>query len=257
MDILHNIYKKIPLCVKVLWRKSPIKYANWGKRYYFLLNKNIEEGSIFYDEGILAQYKNKEKYFSQFGQDVFLDKIIFDGKKDGFFIDIGANHPSVLSNTLFFEQLGWKGIAFEPQEKLCGLWKERKTVCYNMALGDTECEIEFAEYEGDSGNHTLAGVASRLGKFASKKYMVKQRRLGNVLKELKIEKVDFVSMDVEGYEMNVLRGIDFEAVSISCFVIENNKDEKETIDLEIREFMKQKGYRFAGRLVIDDIFVKD
>ncbi len=255
--LLQNIYRKMPLCIKNLWRKSSMKYAKWGKQYYFLLGKNIAgEDSIFYDEGILAQYKNKEKYFSQFGQDVFLDKIIFDGKKDGFFIDIGANHPSVLSNTLFFERLGWKGIAFEPQEKLCSLWKERKTVCYNIALGDTEGEIEFAEYEGDSEKHTLSGVASRLGKFASKKYMVKQRRLGDVLQELKIKEVDFISIDVEGYEMNVLKGIDFEAVTISCFVIENNKNERGTIDLEIREFMQQKGYRFAGRLVIDDVFVK-
>jgi len=73
---------------------------------------------------------------------------------------------------------------------------------------------------------------------------------------MKGRKCTFLKIDVEGYEMNVLKGIDFEAVTISCFVIENNKNERGTIDLEIREFMQQKGYRFAGRLVIDDVFVK-
>ncbi|MDE7325720.1 MAG: FkbM family methyltransferase, partial [Lachnospiraceae bacterium] len=127
-----------------------------------------------------------------------MDKVIFDGRNRGFFIDIGANHPSKLSNTLYFECLGWDGIAFEPQSKLCALWKERKTKCYNLALGNKECELEFAEYEGDDEWNTLAGAASVLGKSASgKRYPVRQRRLGNILKEMGIKSVDFVSIDVE------------------------------------------------------------
>lgn len=203
---------------------------------------------------------NKKKYHSQFGQDAFLDKIIFDGKKDGFFIDIGANHPQKLSNTLYFERLGWEGIAFEPQPRLCKLWKARggKTQCFNYALGDKESKVEFAEYRGDDEYGSLAGVASTLGASASgEKYWVRQRRLGNVLRELNIKEVDFVSMDVEGYEMNVLRGIDFEDVDIKCFVIENNKHRGLTeIDMGMRKFMDKKGYAFIGRIGIDDVFIK-
>ncbi len=89
-----------------------------------------------------------------------------------------------------------------------------------------------------------------------KRYLVKQRRLDNILKELKIKEVDFVTIDVEGYEIYVLKGIDFKNVNVHCFLIENNKDKDMTINMEIREFMEKQGYVFVGRLTADDIYIK-
>lgn len=86
--------------------------------------------------------------------------------------------------------------------------------------------------------------------------MVKQRRLGDVLKEAGVKTVDFISLDVEGYEMNVLLGIDFTEVDILCFLIENNKGKDGMSNMQIRKFMDENGYDFIGRIVIDDVFVK-
>ncbi len=161
MSLLINIYRKSPNFIKNCWRK--IFKSSWEERKILSALKKVSPEGIRYNENFIKEYVDRKKYYSQFGQDIFLDKIVFQGKREGFFIDIGANHPKNLSNTLFFEELGWKGIAFEPQSRLCELWKERKTKCYNYALGDKECEIEFAEIEGDSDpDGTLAGVASVL-----------------------------------------------------------------------------------------------
>lgn len=257
---LYSIYTKMPESIRKFFRKSHLADC-WRARIQRKCHKNAVKKvnwnvPVFYDEGILCRYINREKYHSQFSQDFFLDRIVFNGKKSGFFIDIGANHPEQLSNTLYFEDLGWHGMAFEPQAGLCALWKDRKTECHNLALGDREGELEFAEYEGDDGFGVLAGAASVLGKAAGKKYMVKQRRLGDVLKEAGVKTVDFISLDVEGYEMNVLLGIDFTEVDILCFLIENNKGKDGMSNMQIRKFMDENGYDFIGRIVIDDVFVK-
>ena len=68
--------------------------------------------------------------------------------------------------------------------------------------------------------------------------------------------MDFISLDVEGYEMNVLLGIGFTEVDILCFLIENNKGKDGMSNMQIRKFMDENGYDFIGRIVIDDVFVK-
>lgn len=128
---LYSIYTKMPESIRKFFRKSHLADC-WRARIQRKCHKNAVKKvnwnvPVFYDEGILCRYINREKYHSQFGQDFFLDRIVFNGKKSGFFIDIGANHPEQLSNTLYFEDLGWHGMAFEPQAGLCALWKDRKT----------------------------------------------------------------------------------------------------------------------------------
>ena len=56
-------------------------------------------------------------YHSQDGQDLYLDKHVFKGLKNGIFVDIGANDGITINNTLFFEKvLGWNGLCIEPND---------------------------------------------------------------------------------------------------------------------------------------------
>lgn len=206
-----------------------------------------------YEEKVKDNSLGGMQYYSQMNQDMCLDNCIFGNRRGGVFLDVGGNDPVQMNNTYFFEKnRGWTGVAFEPMPTAREKWKEKRTTeCLPYALGNTEKQAEFCEYEAD----TLSGLASAVdyrGQIA-KRYIVQTRRLDTILRERNINYVDFISLDVEGSELDVLMGIDFNAVYIYCIVIENNKGRKK--EKEIRKFLTKSGFEIWGRLWIDDIWI--
>lgn len=195
-----------------------------------------------------------ETFFSQYKQDMFLRYFLFPNKNNGFFLDIGGNNPIMINNTYYFENIGWNGLAFEPVKRNSELWKENRTTkCLQIALGgEKEAEMEFVEYEDD----VMSGIKGKVDFEGEIKntYKVKVRPLKNVLKEYDIRQVDFMSLDVEGGEIEVLKGIDFDEVDIYSILIENNKGTEKA--KAIRKFLIKQGYYFYGRLWLDDLWVK-
>lgn len=199
-------------------------------------------------------------YYSQCGQDWFVD-YLFEQKEKGFYLDIGGNDPIMINNTYYFEKKGWNGIAFEPLAKYQSKWKDIRNVpCLPIALGKEEKRVSFVEMDQDA----LSGIKGindkkirfhwkKLGYKENREIVVQQRMLKNVLEEYGISEIDYVSLDVEGYELQVLEGIDFSKVEIKCFSIENEDGYKSIF--KIRKFMVEKGYRLIARLGQDDIFV--
>ena len=217
------------------------------------------EGFIILDDakeyGKTGKIFGGEQYYSQAYQDYFLDRSIFRGKEGGFFLDIGGNDPVRINNTYFFEKSrGWSGLAFEPLASQRGKWDSlRKIECLPFALGSVESEAEFCEYEDD----VMSGFSDEVrysGKVKAR-YKVPVRRLTGILEERGIKHVDFVSLDVEGAEIEVLKGIDFSRVDIECFTIENDKGLKK--GQRIRKFMTEAGYKIKARLWLDEVWIKD
>lgn len=193
-------------------------------------------------------------FSSQCGQDWFVETYIFPGKKDGIFVDVGANHPLEINNSLFFERQGWTGIAFEPQDELCGLWQKlRRVPCLPYVLGAERKSVVF----NLANEHTLSSVVSdhdTIGS-AARVRTVEQYRLDEVLLGNNISHVDVLFIDVEGYEREVLQGMDFSKIMVTCVILEN--DRNRFGDDSIREHMKASGYRHVARLAGDDVFLKE
>lgn len=210
------------------------------------IDEYAESDAFLYDRNVIKKLKTMS--FSQFGQDAFIYNLVFGGKK-GFFLDVGGNDPIQINNSYLFEKNGWKGMAFEPVKELAEKWKNvRETPCFNIAIGDEESEVEFTEMSA----HQLSGIGIKGGV----SYKIQQRKLSNILKEQEIKHVDVMFVDVEGYEMNVLKGIDFTNIDITCICIENNRDSDILPDMELRQYLVQRGYTLIARLTIDDIFIK-
>jgi len=214
-----------------------------------------------------SESKGKEHY-SQFGQDLFVLNIL-SGENSKTFVDVGGNHPINCSNTYLLELNGWTGIAIEPQEKLRRLWPSfRKTPCLNYVIGPEEKEIIFLE--SDMGADGLSGIEgfNKCDNNKYKKILVQQKKLNTVLTENYIRKVDYLSIDVEGYEMNVLKSINFSTVDIRLISIENDLGfkwlpfigeqlGKELGDNKLRKFLKDLGYKHIARIMSDDFFYKE
>lgn len=205
------------------------------------------------------------EYYSQHQQDKFLDEEVFKGKKNGVFVEIGAFNGEAFSNTCFFERFrDWTGLCIEPLPEYFEKMKEkRKCQLLNACIAETEGEQEF--WQLTDWCSMLSGLAStydeahvkrinsELKDYGGTKTVVKVQtyRLENVLTTYNLTDIDYVSIDTEGSEMQILRSIDFSKVNIKCFSIEDNYN-----DPAFDDFMKLHGYSRINRLGTDNIYLK-
>ena len=184
----------------------------------------------------------QSRSFAQFGEDILAWEY-FGRKTHGFFIEVGANHPTDLSQTWFLEQQGWGGLLVEPLPQCCRQLRQvrsRSIVC--------ETAVGAPEQVGEATLHIAAADAwSRLsepdrGTPVVADVRVPVRTLESLCQEHHVPRIDFLSVDVEGMELSVLRGFDLAERRPSLIVLEDHLD---TIELCL--FMWRAGYRLTKR----------
>lgn len=236
---------------KVVWES--IKISNDRKNFRKF---NADTPYIIFSAAQLAEIK-AQGYCGQIVQDYFLD-VLFD-KSDGMFLDIGANNPFKISNTLFFEKKGWKGYAFDPIKSLKELWKQRpNTTFINAAISENYEQKPFIEIVPKNGwGQGLSGFAEFVRKedlrdFDYNEYVVECAPLSHFIED--DIRFDFVSIDVEGAEGLILKGLGLERSAPLAIVIENNRQMGGSE--EYRRFLFDRGYRLVARInASDDLFV--
>jgi FkbM family methyltransferase len=202
------------------------------------------------------------QYFSQSGQDAFLDEKVFKGKRKGVFVEIGGYDGITGSNCLFFELIrGWSGLLIEPSPTFFARAQEfRRATCLQCAIAGREGEAEFLDVtEGFSqmGGLTatydakLRETVEANPRHQGDLITVKTRTLEKVLDQHFLKGIDYISLDVEGGEMAVLSAFPFEKYDITAWTIENN-DAK----MQIPQLMRDKGYNRIEALGVDDVYVK-
>lgn len=205
-------------------------------------------------------------YYSQVGQDKYLNEEIFHGKKNGVFIDIGAHNGISISNTYFFEKnLGWTGICIEPNPDVYKeLEKNRTAICLQACISNYNGKVEFLKVTGYAqmlsgikdtyDQRHLARVDREIALYGGSKEIIDidVYTLDSVIKKYGISKIDFLSLDTEGSELLVLQSIDFDTTQIDYIVIENNFN-----DNKIKKYLISKGYSLIKKLSHDDIYKKN
>lgn len=160
--------------------------------------------------------------------------------KHGFFIEVGGHDGVTQSNTkLFEESYKWRGILVEPSPKLYSvLCKNRpNSLCYQCALGSFDEDGTYVY--GDFDGSTMSSVnGERLNRSADQQVLV--RSLQSLLDELNITHIDFLSLDTEGYEWNILKGIDFEKTQFDYILIEIYNHQYDLIV----DYLSENGYKF-------------
>ena len=205
------------------------------------------------------------RYFSQAGQDRYLDERIFRSKRNGTFVEIGGYDGWMGSNCVFFEKvLGWTGLVVEASPQFVQrIGETRSAEVVHAAVSDRDGTAEFLEVT--SGLTQMGGLMAHypsqaLGRIRRDKrhaetvVTVPATRLDTLLRARGLEQSDYCSIDVEGAERAVLRSIDFDEFDIAALSIENNRSGPDPASYE--DVMAPAGYRQAAVLGMDEIWVK-
>jgi len=192
------------------------------------------------------------------------DNISFEDE-DLFYVDIGANDGITVSNTAYFEMdMGWKGICIEPHPTAFEKLEQSRpnSINLNICISDEDGVVDFLSIDGYS--EMLSGIQKhyhpnhidRINREISQKGGTKQtlkiisKTLKNVLNENNVEKVDYLSIDTEGSEYQILNSIDFDSVDIRVISTENSSKK------DIKGFLDSKGYNLATICCGDEIYYR-
>jgi FkbM family methyltransferase len=160
--------------------------------------------------------------YAQNREDVLLDRL-FPRGLPGFYIDVGANEPVTASVTKHFYDLGWHGINIEPAlgpfERLCAA--RPRDVNLNIAASDAEGELTFFDLpEGYSTFSETNALRHRAAGMPGTERMVPTQTLARICEHHVPGTVDFLSIDVEGHEREVLLGADWDRWRPRVVVVE-------------------------------------
>ena len=170
---------------------------------------------------------------------------------NGTFLELGALNGKSLSNTLFFEEnLGWSGVLIgaHPDNAARLMVNRKHTKNFAMAVceeGQESIEIVGSGAMGGMQTHMTEKHIQRIDR--NKTYVVPCAPLARILHQAGVEQIDFVSLDVEGAELAVLRTMDWD-IPVLVWLIEVGHGDDE----EIKELMTQHGYELSTWNIRDE-----
>ena len=205
-------------------------------------------------------------YYSQFNQDKIIDRLLR-GKRSGYFIDIGAHDGISFSNSYFFEKYrNYNGSCFEANTIVFRqLEKNRNATCINAAISEEDGKVTFIQCIGYG--EMLSGIKEfrdprhieRTKKTIEKhggrivESEVLSMNLNNFLQTHQIIHIDFLSIDIEGGEYEILKTINFDSFDIKIICVELNYPE---IENEIINLLNNVGYKLITKIDVDGLFIK-
>ena len=189
-------------------------------------------------------------FYSQIGQDKWVLERMFPGERNGFFLDVGSADGTQLSNSKALEERGWTGICVDPFPKNM----EGRTCRMIRAVVFSEPGRTMRFHTaGDTG-----GLADTLGALkgwagAAPTVELTTTTLQAILQEAKApDLIHFVSLDIEGAELEALKAFPFEKHRIGAMAVEHNFEEPKRSDIE--KLMKRQGYRRVHSWQQDDFY---
>jgi FkbM family methyltransferase len=200
-------------------------------------------------------FRDNPTYYAQFYEDYILG-YVFKDQKSGFYVDVGANDPDESSVTKYFYLAGWRGINIEPIPELVEKLNKSRPEDTNkgVAISDRPGQLTFYKGVKASGLSTLSpkiAAAHRAKGFEFTTIRIPVTTLNAVLDEHAKDRpeITFMNVDVEGFEKQVLSGIDFKRYHPRVIMAESTAPLTEVATHQVWEsILIGNGYIFA----IDD-----
>jgi FkbM family methyltransferase len=176
----------------------------------------------------------------------------FAGATSGFFVDVGANHPREGSQSWHLEQRGWDGILVEPLPDLAAqLRRTRRAAVFAVACSSPENAGRTLPYHVAGKLSSLDRHRMAAGARPERVIDVEVRTLDAVLVEAGAPSpIDILSIDVEGHEIEVLRGFDFARWRPRLILLEDH-----VANLDKYRFLRASGYRLVRHCELNGWYV--
>ncbi len=205
---------------------------------------------------------NSRVSYSQYGEDLIIDKLL-NLKDKGFYIDVGAFDPESLNNTKLFFDRGWKGINIDPNPDTIRKFNEKRPSDTNLNFGiaNKEGTLKAVLFE-NCKSYTLSEKLIKQHEQEQTKVInsinIPVKTLKSIFTEyVKDVKVDFISIDTEGLDLQVLEGNDWEKYRPKVICVETYNEQGENIDYRqrIHNFMEKIKYKLAYDTGLNSILI--
>ncbi len=202
----------------------------------------------------------KKVSYSQCGEDLILDFLIQEilKIKDVTYLDLGAHHPFFMSNTYFFYKKGFSGVLVEPDPVLCKTLRKRwKDEVVNAGVGVTnQKEADFYIMNKPELNSFSKDWVEQVKSYATLERVVKIPlvTINDLIKDYCKKCPTFVSLDVEGLDLDIVRTFDFKVWRPPVFCIETIVNGSEQKITEINNIMEKNNYMIYADTRINTIY---
>lgn len=224
----------------------------------------LELQKILYD---LSDYFTDHYVFSSYsqeGEDMVLLRA-FGNQRNGFFVDVGAHHPKRFSNTYIFYKYGWRGINIEPNPNSIAKFNKVRPEDINIQLGVSSnpgilTYYIFNDPALNTFDKTTAESRVLEGEYhIIRKESVAVERLDKILK-LHLRQntsIDFLSIDVEGLDLEVLKSNDWDLFRPKVVLVEELGMNLEDLSTSpVVSFMRKNNYKFFAK-TYNTLFFED
>ena len=221
---------------------------------------------------LLKSITHKKSYYSYGCIDAIVENI-FKDKKDGFYVDVGCGHPIKNNNTYLLNKKGWSGVNIDLDKDNINLFNIYRKHDDNIfaAVSDQQKEVDLYFYHSKSAINTInKNVADYQQAKVSQIKKIKTQSLNDILdnSNFKDLKIDFLSIDVEGSELSVLKSFDFEKYLPKVIVVEyldlslpkleiKNLSILNAMNSDIYKFIISKDYTLSNMLHSDLVFINN
>lgn len=195
-----------------------------------------------------------KRSFSQSGEDMIVRGEFEDGYK-GVYVDVGAYHPKLFSNTYYFYRRGWKGVVVDPSLEMIEKHKQIRPldIQVNVGVGKKEKVMEYFVMDKGATNtfdeNEMKKSVDLAGRKLLEKRMVAVLPLRKILYQYldKGVKIDLLSVDTEGMDLEVLQSMDWEKYQPKIVIAEEMEfDYKNWKKSKLVVYMDKVGYELLG-----------
>lgn len=195
------------------------------------------------------------KFYSQSGEDFILNEI-FKGQESGFFVEVGCIDGRRFSNTLHFEEKSWKGICVEAHAGYIEMLRKNRPnsiICHCAAAEKEEDAVFYANARGSLSTLDRSQenkLKREFGKYFTgfEEQQIRKRRLDSIFAECGVKEIDFMSLDIEGSEVEALRGIDFSKFKPTVLLVESDSPEHRKA---LENILRPAGYSEIGNIGVN------